>query len=601
MTPTPGPTPTPTAEEEAAAHLSTILPWIIDPPDEHHAAGARALVDAWLTDAAFAEAVARVPWVADGILQDETWLLDYSSEVAGTNPKSTPGFPWYVISDVPASRARVVNIDMLVLIAAEAKRSPELAQTLLDFHEIASDVFEDHRVGNNLARVAYAADIEAILPVVELASTHGGDLALHVLSSMRAQATNRPEDFDRLTDMEWFADGLTPDEAAATLALTAVGGTHGTPELYRSFLEGHHVQSKTVSLPLSGTINIWVVQNSRFSPDEDLVSDVEDYIRRMENFLAAPFPTSDIILIVVVPEPDSYVRFAVFTGNYIYVAKGSLSALPHELAHYYTTAGPQWLSEGGAEFISEHLSNQENGQRLGERLARMSDRVQSRCVSASGIENLFHYERHPFFFPLGCGYSMGEHLFLAIAEAIGEEQTASALGALHLWNEEVRPEGRVARGQMVYDIFLSSILPDLHDTFKEVYGRLHGGPDLPDLEDDHGDSVQSATPVSFGEPVHGTLDYRFDLDYFQFAAEEGLTYLVDVQHGALRETSVWVYDRHGNGPLRSDPDRGSWKAELGPSGPRVSWVAPEFGDFYAAVENFGGESGPYTLTISIVE
>ena len=143
--------------------------------------------------------------------------------------------------------------------------------------------------------------------------------------------------------MEWFADGLTFEEAAAMVALTAVGGYFDSPELYQSFLEDHYVQSKTVPLPLSGMINI------------DLVSEIEDYIRRIEDFLGSPFPTSDIILLVFVPDPDSYRGFyAAFATHYMYVAKGSLSSLPHELAHYYT-AGPRWLVEGGAEFISNQV------------------------------------------------------------------------------------------------------------------------------------------------------------------------------------------------------------------------------------------------------
>ena len=386
--------------------------------------------------------------------------------------------------------------------------------------------------------------------------------------------------------MEWFADGLTFEEAAAMVALTAVGGYFDSPELYQSFLEDHYVQSKTVPLPLSGMINI------------DLVSEIEDYIRRIEDFLGSPFPTSDIILLVFVPDPDSYRGFyAAFATHYMYVAKGSLSSLPHEPAHYYT-AGPRWLVEGGAEFISNHLRDLGDGQRLGERLERMSDRVASGCVATSGIENLFHYERHRFFFPLGCVYSMGEHFLLGVSEAIGYTETASVLGALSLIEQELDAKGGRINGQMIYNTFLNHTPPDRRDAFIEIYQRLHGGPNLSDVRDDHGDSVHSASRTSFGEPVQGVLDYRFDVDFFRFHAEEGRKYQIDVEYNALRATSVWVYNRYGFGPGRRDPQPGTWEAELGPSGPRVSWVAPQSGTFYAAVENFRGQSGPYAFTIT---
>ena len=183
-TPTPDPTPTPTVEGQATAHLSAIIPWITDPPDDHHAAAARAIIDTWLRDADFGEAVARIPWVLDGIQQDETSLLAYAREVAGADPKSSPGSPWHVGSEVQASSARVIYIDMLVLIAAEMKHSPDLAQALLDFQEIAVPLFEDHKVAEHLATIAYFSDIESILPVVGFASRHDGDLLRHLLNTM---------------------------------------------------------------------------------------------------------------------------------------------------------------------------------------------------------------------------------------------------------------------------------------------------------------------------------------------------------------------------------------------------------------------------------
>ena len=86
--------------------------------------------------------------------------------------------------------------------------------------------------------------------------------------------------------------------------------------------------------------------------------------------------------------------------------------------------------------------------------------------------------------------------------------------------------------------------------------------------------------------------------FFRVEAEEGREYQIDVEHNALRATSVWVYNHYGFGPGRLDPQPGTWEAELGPSGPRVSWVAPQSGTFYAAVENFRGQSGPYAFTIT---
>ena len=37
------------------------------------------------------------------------------------------------------------------------------------------------------------------------------------------------------------------------------------------------------------------------------------------------------------------------------------------------------------------------------------------------------------------------------------------------------------------------------------------------------------------------------------------------------------------------------------SGPQILWVAPASGDYYIAVQNFGGKTGQYTLAIDAVE
>ena len=73
-------------------------------------------------------------------------------------------------------------------------------------------------------------------------------------------------------------------------------------------------------------------------------------------------------------------------------------------------------------------------------------------------------------------------------------------------------------------------------------------------------------------------------------------------YDALRAASVWVYEDYwGNGPLPSDRASGAWRTARTPSGPQAFWVAPASGRYYAGVENFGGHSGSYTLTITVEE
>ena len=66
-TPTPRPTSTPTAEQSAIAHLSTIVPWFASPPDEYHHAARTWITSLWLFNSELGDAVAKLPWVSDGI------------------------------------------------------------------------------------------------------------------------------------------------------------------------------------------------------------------------------------------------------------------------------------------------------------------------------------------------------------------------------------------------------------------------------------------------------------------------------------------------------------------------------------------------------
>ena len=279
----------------------------------------------------------------------------------------------------------------------------------------------------------------------------------------------------------------------------------------------------------------------------------------------------------------------------------------HETAHYYFYAGPKWFSEGGAEFADAYIRDRKGIEDIGARKARAM-LASSSCVEDQAIENIMHYARHVFYFPAICAYNKGEHFLFSVMDIIGEEALGAALGEITV----TAREGLVARDhiteQAIYDIFLKCAPPGLRDEFQSVYNRLHGGPNLPDKPDDHPDDIHSeviakaAMQIAIGESVSGELDYRFDSDLFAFEAEEGVTYRIAVAHDALRETSVWVYDGYwGNGPLRSDRASGAWRTARAPSGPQAFWLAPASGRYYAGVENFGGHSGSYTLTITVEE
>ena len=92
----------------------------------------------------------------------------------------------------------------------------------------------------------------------------------------------------------------------------------------------------------------------------------------------------------------------------------------------------------------------------------------------------------------------------------------------------------------------------------------------------------------------GELDYMFDFDYFAFQTEKDRKYRITVNHESLGSSSVTLYDPDGI-------TRGRWKSRIREaSGPQIQWVAPSSDEYYFAVQNFGGKTGGYTLTITPV-
>ncbi len=103
--------------------------------------------------------------------------------------------------------------------------------------------------------------------------------------------------------------------------------------------------------------------------------------------------------------------------------------------------------------------------------------------------------------------------------------------------------------------------------------------------------------MGVGESVTGSLDYIFDFDFFRFQAEEGRKYRFSVEHDTLKHSSINLY-----GPNALNDERERWQGrDNGPDGPLLLWQAPSSEVYYFAVQDFGGETGDYTLRITPLE
>lgn len=364
---TPTPTPTPTARE----HFAAILPWFTAPPDDFHAWAVQLLTDLRERDAGLADAVAELPWVADGVTGEEFNLAGAILDDAGDPEaaKAVLGYRWVVDGIAPAEvqqwrrlleltdttptlAQRVTGLpwitdglneqedEALVELAGILKRDEELGNIVLGYPWLAEDTgYDDTQVLYGLARIArsdpglakrvaaspWVADTEFTnshqwIPLDDLniiamrnpaLANQMGDLLSEglkwrtrdMLSNLRAMIQENRDAYQQLNSQPWFQDGLNPEEAAFLATTRDIW--KNAPSDYSEMVQTRYTQSSTLDLPLSGTVNIWVIQKAPFPEGDTLLADVEHAVRSLERLTGAPSPVADIIVLVVVVTPDS--------------------------------------------------------------------------------------------------------------------------------------------------------------------------------------------------------------------------------------------------------------------------------------------------------
>ena len=107
--------------------------------------------------------------------------------------------------------------------------------------------------------------------------------------------------------------------------------------------------------------------------------------------------------------------------------------------------------------------------------------------------------------------------------------------------------------------------------------------------DDHGDSLEQATRIGIGDEIRGGVDYVGDLDFFEFAAREGMIFRIDVASEDPRAGVVAALFS-SRGELLADNE------DIGPF--PIEWRAGRSGNFYAAVGAEG--TAAYTLGVTLL-
>ena len=114
------------------------------------------------------------------------------------------------------------------------------------------------------------------------------------------------------------------------------------------------------------------------------------------------------------------------------------------------------------------------------------------------------------------------------------------------------------------------------------------------VADDHGNGVDTASPLFVGHSIPGMIEVAWDVDWFSFQAEAGKMYDFSTRlaGSSLHDSVLTLYDQDGSF-IAFDDDGGIGYAS------QIWWQAPEDGTYYLEVAGYGDAVGDYDVAIRV--
>ena len=367
-----------------------------------------------------------LPWVADGITGDERQAMDQIRAFARINPSMSQrvaGSPW--LSDG-------VTEDELRMLA-----------DLRDFAGVHPEI--------------------AVL--VTTVPDQTGRLMKAVLSSLRWILSSDPGRSEQFLGQSWFQDGLTEDESALIVVLQSAADSEDG-----DLLQGGHVRSDTISLPLAGEVDLFAVGRSERGLGE-VLGNMAFAVESMEAFMGTPWPQPDVIALLELRIDLGVAGWN--SGTHVLVSNTSTNLTYHELAHFYFDGNvPRWLIEGSADFLMLH-TNRLTGDEFPISFFYIHDRIRilEECAphGSANVQGFIETGAGDSY----CPYLLGRQFLAGMYRTLGHEVVSSALRELYETGEAT---GGTATEDEIYRAFLTNTPSSQRNDFQLWYHCLHGRP-----------------------------------------------------------------------------------------------------------------------------
>lgn len=316
----------------------------------------------------------------------------------------------------------------------------------------------------------------------------------------------------RVVTAPWFGDGLDVRERAL---INAIGMVHQQDDdLFNRLVSNHYSRSLRLSLPLTGSFNIWVFDDEPIPENPHILNTIAQGLRGAERIIQESLPFNDIVVLMVddLLSPWDGRSTVYYYDNVIHedgrliILSGRTDRIYQMVAGFYFTdrAGPNypyyefpdprarlfdptWFAYSAPEFMNALTNDWEGSTSLADANNAWETEARSQCASA-GLTSIhaLSMQTEPLLVTEGeplrhCADLYGRMLLYRLFDTLGEGRMSSVMREIYLLSaprdQPMNSEGIVIPSERdIYRLFLKNAPPDLRDEVRHWYHHLHGGP-----------------------------------------------------------------------------------------------------------------------------
>ena len=349
---------------------------------------------------------------------------------------------------------------------------------------------------------------------------------ISALEALAGLAGFREESLEQILAHPSLASGIT--DALAPIVATLDGVAKTNPTLIDTLLDSDSVnlERRSIKLPLTGDVDLVII---RTRPGAARSIDLfEHSIRVSEELMGRPFSTRYFGLLYENALRAEYggansgthitIRPKYDVDDDSYEADLAPDIIAHEVAHYYWRGHTDWIDESIAAFMTSTVENRRTGRPIGV--------TSDPCAYARSITEL------KTLFPdtdtdsdFGCGYSLGQRLFVDMYRAIGEDAIWQGLRELYV-NSLVEDDVDYLKGTAVNIEHLRAAFQSVPGAAVSI-GRWYDGTEDYDL---------SQLDTSQANPSLTSINGRIDEAYIVTSTDGPA-----VSDFSVQDVTDWVY------------------------------------------------------------